>query len=79
MQANLSISQRRGDVVLLVARGSLAEWAARKLAERFDGLVILREEPETKAQIIRRRIRLCGLVPAVGQVAAGLFCASSGN
>ena len=73
MQANLSNSQRRGEVVLLVARGSLAEWAARKLAERFDGLVILREEPETKAQIIRRRIRLCGLAPAVGQVAAGLL------
>lgn len=58
--------------MLLVAHGSLGEWAALALARRFGGLVVLREEPETKAQIIRRRIRLCGLVPALGQVAAGL-------
>lgn len=72
MPNNPSNASRRGDVVLLVARGSLGEWAALSLARRFNGLVVLREEPETKGQIIRRRIRLCGLVPALGQVAAGL-------
>lgn len=63
---------RRGEVVLIVAGGELADRAIRHLSARFPGLVVLREEPETKWQIIRRRTRLLGPLSALGQVAAGL-------
>lgn len=66
------VAQRRGEVVLIIAGGELAERAVKHLAARFPGLVVLQEEPETKWQIIRRRARLLGPLSAVGQVVAGL-------
>ncbi len=63
---------RRGEVVLLTARGALANRAIAHLSARFPGLVVLQEEPETKWQIIRRRTRLLGAFNAWGQAAAGL-------
>ena len=62
---------RRGDVVMIVAGGELAERAIKHMSARFPGLVVLQEEPETKWQIIRRRTRLLGPVHAFGQVLAG--------
>lgn len=71
MDVQNSTMPRRGDVVLIVAGGELAERAVRHLSARFPGLVVLQEDPETKWQIIRRRTRLLGPVNAWGQVAAG--------
>lgn len=63
---------RRGDVVMIVAGGELAERAVKHMSARFPGLVVLQEDPETKWQIIKRRTRLLGAVNAWGQVAAGV-------
>ena len=63
---------RRGEVVLIVAGGELAERAINYLSAHFANLVVLREQPETKWQIIKRRTRLLGPLQAWGQVAAGL-------
>lgn len=73
MIAPTSAGQRRGEVVLIVAGGELAQRAVKHLAARFPGLVVLQEEPETKWQIIRRRIRLLGPASALGQVLAGFM------
>lgn len=64
-------SQRRGDVVFIVAGGELAKRAIKHLSVRFPELVVLQEEPETKLQVIRRRIRLLGPINAFGQILAG--------
>jgi hypothetical protein len=72
MRAHTDEPQRRGDVVLIVAAGELAERAVKHLSARFPGLVVLQEGPETKWQIIKRRTRLLGPIAAWGQVAAGL-------
>ena len=72
MRALADEPQRSGDVVLIVAEGELAERAVKHLYARFPGLVVLREGPETKWQIIKRRTRLLGPIVAWGQVAAGL-------
>jgi folate-dependent phosphoribosylglycinamide formyltransferase PurN len=72
MHVHRDQAQRRGEVVLIVAAGELAERAVKHLSARFPGLVVLQEAPETKWRIIRRRTRLLGPVAAWGQVAAGL-------
>jgi len=64
-------TNRRGEVVFLIAGGELSERAIKHLSARFPGVVVLREAPETKWQIIRRRVRLLGPINAFGQVAAG--------
>lgn len=71
MDNNSLVPRRRGDVVLIVAGGELASRAMKHLSARFPGLVVLQEDPETKWQIIRRRIRLLGPINAIGQVFAG--------
>ena len=63
---------RRGDVVMIVAGGELAERAIKHMSARFSGLVVLQEDPENKWQIIKRRTRLLGAVNAWGQVIAGV-------
>ncbi|MFT5508161.1 MAG: hypothetical protein ACI89J_001232 [Hyphomicrobiaceae bacterium] len=69
--AQKQVSQKRGEVVLIVAGGELADRAIKHLSVRFPGLVVLQEEPETKMQVIRRRIRLLGPISAFGQIMAG--------
>lgn len=58
-------------VVLLIAGGNLANIAANYLAARFSDLTILKEKPESKRVVLRRRARLLGPFYAIGQV----FCA----
>lgn len=62
-----------GRLVLLMAGGTLGNIAANHLAREFPGLVILREKPETKLAILKRRARLVGPLEAAGQAAAGLI------
>ncbi len=63
---------RSGPVVLLMAGGALGWIVANRLAKRFPGLVILEENPESKASVIRRRARLLGWPSALGQAACGV-------
>lgn len=59
-------------VVLLMAGGALGWIVANRLAERFPGLVVLQEDAESKAAILRRRARLLGWPMALGQAACGV-------
>ncbi len=43
------------------------------LARLFGPITVIQEQPETKLEIIRRRVRLLGWLRAIGQVAFGLF------
>ena len=61
-----------GRVVLMTAGGALANIIANGLAERLGPITVIEEVPESKAKIIRRRIRLQGWATALGQVAFGL-------
>lgn len=64
---------RTGPVVLLMSGSQLGACVANDLARRFPDLVIIAEPPETKATIIRRRARLLGWLPTLGQVACGVL------
>lgn len=67
-----SQASQGGPVVLLMAGGALGWIVANQLAKRFPGLVILEENPESKASVIRRRARLLGWASALGQAACGV-------
>ncbi len=60
-------------VVLLVAEGKLADIVVSHLAAHFDGITILRERPESKWAILRRRARLAGPVYAVSHAICGIL------
>lgn len=59
-------------VALLIAGGPLGNCVANHLARRFPTLAIIREEPERKLHILRRRARREGWTTAIGQAAFGL-------
>ena len=61
----------RSRIVLLVAGGKLANIAVNHLASRFGRITVLKEEPESKWTILRRRARLKGLLYAAGHAAGG--------
>ena len=72
MSANLPVSLT--PIVLLTAGGgALARIVTNGLADRLGGIVVIEEEQETKAQILRRRARLLGWPRALSQAAAGLL------
>jgi len=54
-------------IVLLVAEGELANIVGNHLAAHFERVTILREQPESKWAILRRRARLVGPIYAVSQ------------
>ena len=60
-------------IVLLVAEGKLANIAVNHLTARFGPITVLKEEPESKWAILRRRARLVGPFYAVGQVVCGVL------
>jgi len=60
-------------VVLLVAEGELANIAVNHLVAHFDRVTILREQPESKWAILRRRMRLVGPLSAVSQAICGIL------
>ena len=59
-------------IVLLTAGGPLANIIANGLAARLGPITIIEESPESKSQVIRRRVRLQGWLTALGQVGFGL-------
>ncbi|HML93298.1 formyl transferase [Methyloceanibacter sp.] len=62
-----------GRVVLLIAGGALAAIVVNYLADRFTDLIVLKEVPESKWVVFRRRARVKGLSYAVGQAFCALF------
>lgn len=62
-----------GSVVLLTAGGPLGSVAASALARRFPGIVVIVEDGEGRAAIVRRRARLLGWPVALGQLANSIF------
>jgi folate-dependent phosphoribosylglycinamide formyltransferase PurN len=59
-------------IAVLIAGGPLANMLVNGLADRFGRISVLREEPEPKLAIIRRRARLIGWAEALGQAAFGI-------
>lgn len=60
-------------IVLLVVEGELANIAVNHLAARFGRVTVLKEEPESKWAILRRRARLVGPLYAGGQAICGVL------
>ncbi|MGH6737378.1 MAG: formyl transferase [Methyloceanibacter sp.] len=60
-------------IVVLVAEGELANIVVNHLASRFGPITVLKEEPESKRAILRRRTRLVGPVYACGQALCGIL------
>jgi folate-dependent phosphoribosylglycinamide formyltransferase PurN len=60
-------------ITVLIAGGPLAHTLVNGLLDRFGAVSVLREEPEPKLAILRRRARLVGWLEAVGQAAFGVL------
>ena len=60
-------------IVVLIAGGALAHILVNRLAEHFGSISVLKEDPESKVAIVRRRARLIGWRQALGQAAFGLL------
>jgi folate-dependent phosphoribosylglycinamide formyltransferase PurN len=57
---------------VLIAGGPLACMLVNGLAQHFGDIAVLKEEPEPKMLIVRRRARLIGWAEALGQAAFGI-------
>ncbi len=60
-------------IAVLIAGGPLAHSLVNGLLDHFGPVSVLREEPEPKLAILRRRARLVGWLEALGQAAFGLL------
>src|SRR6185436_9942675 len=60
-------------IVVLIAGGALAHRLVNRLEEQFGSISVLKEDPESKLAIVRRRARLIGWRQALGQAAFGLL------
>lgn len=60
-------------IVILIAGGALGLIVANGLSRRLGPIIVIEEQPETTRQIIRRRVRLCGMVSTLGQIAQGVL------
>lgn len=60
-------------IVILCAGSPLAAMFINGVRKRFPDAVVLREEPESKLTILRRRGRLIGWTQAIGQAAFGIL------
>ena len=60
------------NVVLIVADSALGNIVANHFSRAFPNLVVLRERPEAKSTVLRRRARLLGPLQAAGQAISGL-------
>src|ERR1700674_842704 len=59
-------------IAVLIAGGPLAHALVNGLLDHFGPVSVLREEPEPKLAILRRRARLVGWPEALGQAAFGV-------
>jgi len=60
-------------IVVLIADGALSHMLDNRLEEHFGSISVLKEDPESKLAIVRRRARLIGWCQALGQAAFGLL------
>lgn len=60
-------------IVVLTAQGTLSGIVVNGLTARLGALTVISEQPESRGEIFRRRARLLGVVPAIGQVALGMM------
>ncbi|MDG3575797.1 formyl transferase [Rhizobium sp. YJ-22] len=56
-------------VVVMTAGGTNPQAVINALAARFPELVVIREQPESKSTLVRRRARRVGWIAALGQLA----------
>lgn len=73
MSAHTAPPPAASRIVVLTAGGPLAWSVVNGLADRLGPLTVIEENPETKAEIIRRRLRIAGPVATAGQVAFGVW------
>lgn len=59
-------------IVLLAAKGTLADIIVNGLAERLGPITVFREPQESKSAVVKRRAKLLGWPVAVGQLAFGV-------
>jgi folate-dependent phosphoribosylglycinamide formyltransferase PurN len=59
-------------IAVLIAGGPLAHILVNALSDHFGSILVLREAPESKLAIVRRRARLVGWREALGQAAFGV-------
>jgi folate-dependent phosphoribosylglycinamide formyltransferase PurN len=59
-------------IAVLIAGGPLAHMLVNALIDHFGPISVLKEPPEPKLEIVRRRARLVGWSEALGQAAFGL-------
>ncbi|MGH1418430.1 MAG: formyl transferase [Hyphomicrobiaceae bacterium] len=62
----------RTPVVVLTAGGTLGTIIVNGLVERLGSIVVIEEQQEKKSEILRRRVRLNGIVAAIGQAVLGV-------
>ncbi len=60
-------------IVVLTAGGPLAWSVVNGLIDRVGPLTVIVEQPESKSEIIKRRLRLVGPLATAGQVAFGVW------
>lgn len=65
--------QPRSRIVVLTAGGPLAWSVVNGLVARLGVVTVIEEVPEKKSKIIKRRMRLVGVVATAGQVAFGIW------
>ena len=73
MDAGAVRQQPQSRIVVLTAGGPLAWSVVNGLIERVGPVTVIEETPESKALIIRRRLRVVGVVATAGQVAFGIW------
>lgn len=56
-------------ILILTAGGLNPDLLINALAQRFDNIQVIEEQPESKLEILKRRSRLCGPLSALGQMA----------
>jgi len=60
-------------IAILIAGGALANMLVNGLVRHFGPVSVLKEDPESKLMILRRRARMIGWLEALGQAAFGLL------
>jgi len=73
LQADIGGSPEPKRIAVLIAGGPLANMLVNGLFRHLGPVLVLKEEPEPKLAIVRRRARLTGWPQALGQAAFGFL------
>ena len=72
MNTVVDAATARSRIVLLTAGGPLAWAVVNGLVARLGPITVIEESPESKREIVRRRLRIAGPVATAGQIGFGL-------